>query len=91
MICQACQPWRLVPNYMSYSSLQTATILSWCLEIFCMEWQHDEIPAYVHVTTCADTSKQGYPDILYNEKIFLQVLILVPGPLQGLLLAAGSQ
>lgn len=91
MACQACQPWRLVPNYMSYRSLQAATIQTWCLEIFCTEWQHDKIPACVHVTTCADTSKQGYPDILYNKKIFLQVLLLVPGPLQVLLLAAGPQ
>lgn len=91
MICQACQPWRLVPNYMSYRSLQTETIISWYLEIFCMERQHDEIPAYVHVTTCADTSKQGYPDTLYNEKIFLRVLILVPGPLRVLFLDVGSQ
>lgn len=91
MACQACQPWRLVPNYMSYRSLQAATIQTWCLEIFCMEWQHDKIPACVHVTTCADTSKQGYPDILCNKKRFLQVLLLVPGPLQVLLLAAGPQ
>lgn len=91
MACQACQPWRLVPNYMSYRSLQAATIQTWCLEIFCMEWQHDKIPACVHVTTCADMSKQGYPDILYNKKRFLQVLLLVPGPLQVLLLAAGPQ
>lgn len=91
VVCQACQPWRLVPNYMSYRKFTNSNNPNLVPENILTDWQQDEIPACVNVTTCADTSKQGYPDILYNQKIFLQVLLLGPGHQQVLLLVAGPE